>query len=568
MTTTSNTLPGAEELADQAAPLDALLIDAALGPLRRFAPDMSAAKFATGLASRPRITSQRLGSLAAELARIGAGTSVLAPGKRDRRFTDPAWTENPLLRRIVQAYLAAGQTAGQLVGDAALDWRDEKRLRFAVDNIVEALSPSNVPLVNPASAKTAIDTGGRSLVRGGLSLLRDLAAPPRIPEMVDRSSFEVGRNIAVTPGAVVMRTDVCELIQYRPQTEQVREIPMLVVPPTINKYYALDLAPDRSLIEYLVRGGQQMFVISWRNPDARHAGWGLDTYVQAVLDALDAVERICSAGRTALTGVCAGGIIASITAAHLAATGQQGRLAALSLLVTVLDNAQADTVAALADRRLASAAKTMSRRRGYLDGRALAEVFAWLRPGDLIWNYWVNNYLLGKKPPAFDILFWNADTTRMSAKLHADFVDLAMGNRLITPGALTVLGVPVDLSRIEVDAYIVAGIADHITPWQNCYSSTQLLGGESRFILSTSGHIAALVNPPGNPKASYQVNKDNPADPADWLKTARADQGSWWPDMVAWLGERCGAEQPAPAELGGSGLRPLVDAPGTYVFDT
>ena len=568
MTTTPNTLPGAEELADQAAPLDALLIDAALGPLRRFAPDMSAVKFAAGLASRPRSTGRRLGSLAAELARIGAGTSVLAPGKRDRRFTDPAWTQNPLLRRIVQAYLTAGQTADKLVGDAALDWRDEKRVRFAVGNLVEALSPSNVPLVNPASAKTAIDTGGQSLVRGGLSLLRDMAAPPRIPEMVDSSSFEVGRSIAVTPGAVVLRTEVFELIQYRPQTQQVREVPLLVVPPTINKYYALDLAPGRSLVEYLVRGGQQMFVISWRNPDARHAGWGLDTYAQAVLDALDAVERICSADRTALTGVCAGGIIASITAAHLAATGQQSRLSAVSLLVTVLDNAQAGTVAALADRRLVSAAKAMSRRRGYLDGRALAEVFAWLRPGDLIWNYWVNNYLLGKKPPAFDILFWNADTTRMSAKLHADFVDLAMDNQLITPGAVTALGVPVDLSQLEVDAYIVAGIADHITPWQNCYSSTQLLGGESRFILSTSGHIAALVNPPGNPKASYQVNKDNPANPADWLKTAQAGQGSWWPDMLGWLGDRCGAEKPAPAELGGSGLRSLVDAPGTYVFDT
>ncbi len=568
MTTTPNTLPGAEELADQAAPLDALLIDAALGPLRRFAPDMSAVKFAAGLASRPRSTGRRLGSLAAELARIGAGTSVLAPGKRDRRFTDPAWTQNPLLRRIVQAYLTAGQTADKLVGDAALDWRDEKRVRFAVGNLVEALSPSNVPLVNPASAKTAIDTGGQSLVRGGLSLLRDMAAPPRIPEMVDSSSFEVGRSIAVTPGAVVLRTEVFELIQYRPQTQQVREVPLLVVPPTINKYYALDLAPGRSLVEYLVRGGQQMFVISWRNPDARHAGWGLDTYAQAVLDALDAVERICSADRTALTGVCAGGIIASITAAHLAATGQQSRLSAVSLLVTVLDNAQAGTVAALADRRLVSAAKAMSRRRGYLDGRALAEVFAWLRPGDLIWNYWVNNYLLGKKPPAFDILFWNADTTRMSAKLHADFVDLAMDNQLITPGAVTALGVPVDLSQLEVDAYIVAGIADHITPWQNCYSSTQLLGGDSRFILSTSGHIAALVNPPGNPKASYQVNKDNPANPADWLKTAQAGQGSWWPDMLAWLGERCGAEKPAPAEPGGSGLRSLIDAPGTYVFDT
>ncbi len=568
MTTTSSTPPGAEELADQAAPLEALLVDAALGPLRRFTPGAAAVRFAAGLAGRPRSTGRRLGSLAAELARIGGGTSVLAPARRDRRFTDPAWTQNPLLRRLVQAYLAATQAADMLVGDAGLDWRDERRVRFAVENLVEALSPSNVPLLNPASAKTAIDTGGRSLVRGGLSLLRDMAAPPRIPEMVDSSSFEVGRNIAVTPGAVVLRTEMFELIQYRPQTQRVREVPLLVVPPTINKYYALDLAPGRSLVEYLVRGGQQIFVISWRNPDARHAGWGLDAYGQAVLDALDAVERICGTGRTALTGVCSGGIIASIAAARLAAAGQQGRLAALSLLVTVLDNAQAGLVAALTDRRLVSAAKAMSRRRGYLDGRALAEVFAWLRPGDLIWNYWVNNYLLGKKPPAFDILFWNADTTRMSAKLHADFVDLAMDNQLITPGAVTVLGVPVDLSQIEVDAYIVAGIADHITPWQNCYSSTQLLGGESRFILSTSGHIAALVNPPGNPKASYQVNKNNPANPADWLKTAQAGQGSWWPDMLGWLGDRCGAEKPAPAELGGSGLRSLVDAPGTYVFDT
>jgi polyhydroxyalkanoate synthase len=222
----------------------------------------------------------------------------------------------------------------------------------------------------------------------------------------------------------------------------------------------------------------------------------------------------------------------------------------------VLDTAQAGTAGALADRQLASAAKAMSQRRGYLDGRALAEVFAWLRPGDLIWNYWVNNYLLGKKPPAFDVLFWNADTTRMSARLHADFVDLAMDNKLITPGALTVLGTPIDLSKINADSYIVAGIADHLTPWQSCYRSTQLLGGTSRFILSTSGHIAALVNPPGNPKARHQTSKNNPANPADWLKTAQTEQGSWWPDLLAWLGDRCGPDKPAPEELGGGGLRP------------
>jgi polyhydroxyalkanoate synthase len=320
-------------------------------------------------------------------------------------------------------------------------------------------------------------------------------------------------------------------------------------------------------VEYLVQHGQQVFVISWRNPDARHADWGLDTYVQAVLDALRAVERIGASDRTALVGFCSGGIVASITAAYLAGTGQPSRLAALGLGVTVLDNARAGVASALVDRRLAGAATAMSRRRGYLDGRALAEVFAWLRPGDLIWNYWVNNYLLGRKPPAFDILFWNADTTRMPARLHADFVDLAMKNHLVTPGALTALGVPVDLSKVDVDAYIIAGVADHLTPWQNCYRSTQLLGGRSRFVLSTSGHIAALVNPPGNPKASYQTNNDNPADPRRWLEAAETRQGSWWPDLVAWLGERCGAEKPTPRRLGGRGLQPLVDAPGTYVFD-
>jgi poly[(R)-3-hydroxyalkanoate] polymerase subunit PhaC len=568
MTTAPDTPIDSEQLADEAAPLDALLVDAALGPLRQLAPDASTAKFAVGLARRPLTTARRLGSLAAELARIGLGTSALAPPKRDRRFTDPAWTENLLLRRIVQAYLAAGQTADQLVNDVALDWRADKRVRFLAENLEDALSPSNVPLVNPASAKAAADTGGLNLVHGAISLLRDMATKPRIPEMVDTSSFEVGRNIAVTPGAVVLRTEVLELIQYRPQTERVREVPLLVVPPTINKYYAMDLAPGRSLVEFLVQNGQQVFVISWRNPDARHAGWGMSTYVQAVLDALDAAQRVSGVDRTALIGTCAGGIIASITAGHLAAAGQAGRLSAFGLFVTVLDTAQAGLLGALTDRRLALAAKAMSRRRGYLDGRDLAEVFAWLRPGDLVWNYWVNNYLLGKKPPAFDVLFWNADTTRMSAGLHGDFVDLAIDNKLVTPGAVTVLGTPIDLSQVDTDAYIVAGIADHITPWQSCYRSMRLLGGKSRFILSTSGHIAALVNPPGNQKARYQINKSTPADPGDWLKTAGTEQGSWWPDLLAWLGERCGADKPASEEPGGGGLRPIVDAPGTYILDT
>jgi polyhydroxyalkanoate synthase len=566
--TTSLTPEQAAELADQAAPLDALLVDAALGSARRFAPDLSTAKLAVGLARRPRLTLRRVGSLGAEVGRIAIGTSTLGPSKRDRRFVDEAWSENPLLRRLVQAYLASGQTADELVGDAGLDWRDEQRMRFLADNLIEAFAPSNLPLINPASAKAAIDSAGMNLLRGGSHLMRDLAVSPRIPEMVDGSAFEVGRNIATTPGAVVLRTEVFELIQYAPQTEQVREVPLLLVPPTINKYYALDLAPGRSLVESLVREGQQVFVMSWRNPDARHASWDFDTYVQSIVDAMDAVERITGVERTALMGICSGGILAAMTAAYLAATGGDDRLAALSLAVTVIDTARAGLASAVTNRRLAAAAKAQSRRRGYLDGRSLAEVFAWLRPGDLIWNYWVNNYLLGKKPPAFDILFWNSDTTRMTAGLHADFVDMAMDNLLTEAGGVSVMGVPIDLSRIGTDAYVVAGIADHITPWQNCYRSTQLLGGATRFVLSTSGHIAALVNPPGNPKASYQVNKDNPADPADWLTTAQTQQGTWWTDASGWLAERCGSQKPAPEQLGGAGLRALVDAPGTYVFDS
>jgi polyhydroxyalkanoate synthase len=555
------------EAADLAAPLDILLVDAALGPVRRFAPDLSAAKMAVGLARRPVTTARRLGAFGAEAGRIVVGTSTAAPSKRDRRFTDPAWSENPLLRRLVQTYLAAGVTAEQLVTDADLGWRDDQRMHFVVENLIEGLSPSNLPLVNPTSAKSAIDTAGGSLLRGGRQFVRDMASAPRIPEMVDRDAFEVGGNVAVTPGAVVLRTEVLELIQYTPQTEQVREVPLLLVPPTINKFYALDLAADRSLVEFLVREGQQVFVISWRNPDARHAAWNFDTYVQAILDSLDAVERITGSERSALAGICSGGILASIAAAYLSTIGQSERIAAFGLAVTVIDSERSGMASALGNRRMAAAAKALSKRRGYLDGRALAEVFAWLRPGDLIWNYWVNNYLLGKRPPAFDILFWNADTTRMTAGLHHDFVDMALDNLLAKPGRISVLGVPIDLSAITADAYVVAGIADHITPWQNCYRTTQLLGGTTKFVLSTSGHIAALVNPPGNPKASYQVNKDNPADPNAWLRSAEAQQGTWWTDVSAWLGERSGSLRPAPEQLGGGGLRPLADAPGTYVFD-
>jgi polyhydroxyalkanoate synthase len=557
----------AREADNLAVPLDALLVDAALGPLRRLLPDLSTARLVRRLATRPAATGRQVATLAAEYARIGAGRSTLAPQPRDRRFAEPAWTENPLLRRVVQAYLASAQTIEGLVADADLGWRDAQRVRFLTDNLVEAFAPSNVPLLNPASAKAAIDTAGMNFVRGGRNLIRDMAAPPRVPSMVDPSAFTVGETLAATPGAVVLRTEMFELLQYTPQTPTIREVPLLLVPPTINKYYAIDLAPGRSWVEHLVRSGQHVFALSWRNPDARHAEWGLSTYVQAILDAVDAVTNIARSERLVLTGICSGGILASLVAAHLA---ESDRLAGLGLAVTVLDHHRAGIAAALTDKRLAAAATSRSRRRGYLDGKLLGEVFAWLRPGDLIWQYWVNNYLLGRVPPAFDVLYWNADTTRMSAQLHADFVDLAIHNRLAEPGKASVLGRPVDLGGIHVDAYVVAGVADHITPWQSCYRTLGLLGGDTRFVLSTSGHIAALVNPPGSPKATYRVNPDASArstDPDEWLAGASIEPGTWWPDFVAWLDERTGGERTAPRRLGGRGYAPLIAAPGTYVFD-
>jgi polyhydroxyalkanoate synthase len=385
--------------------------------------------------------------------------------------------------------------------------------------------------------------------------------------MVEPDAFEVGQDLAVTPGAVVLRTPVFELIQYRPATAKVGHVPLLIVPPTINKFYVLDLAPGRSLVEYLVGSGQQVFMISWRNPDARHARWDLDTYGQAVVDALEAVCQITGSDQAALTGVCSGGIIAAMVIAHLAHTGQQDRIAAFTLLASVLDQERAGLASAVINERRAQVAAAASQARGYLDGRSLAEVFAWLRPNDLIWNYWVNNYLLGRPPPPFDILFWNADTTRMAAGLHRGFLQLAVANALAKPGGATMLGSPVDLSLANRDTYVVAGITDHICPWQNCYRSTQMLGGSTRFVLSTSGHIAAMVNPPGNAKASYRAAGGTPADPQEWLRQAETCTGSWWPDYAAWLAERCGAEKAAPRKLGRGDFAPLSDAPGRYIYD-
>jgi polyhydroxyalkanoate synthase len=551
--------------------LESLLTDAAVGSTaRRWLPGRGGLEVAARLAVRPDRVVRRGGGLAAELAKVAVGRSEVAPEKGDRRFKDPAWQGNPLFRRLAQTYLATGATVDGVIQDADASWRAERRVRFAAENVVDALAPSNFPLLNPAVLKATLDTGGKNFVSGAGHFVRDMRKPPRVPSMVDKSAFDVGESLALTPGEVVLRTEVFELIQYSPQTKMVRDRPLLVVPPMINKFYIVDLAPDRSMIEYLIGEGQQVFVISWRNPDERHADWNLDSYAGAVLEGLEAAESISGADKVHVLGLCAGGITASCAVAHLAAIGEQDRIAGLTLGVTVLDNHHAGMAGALVDRTTAAAATAESARKGYLDGRALAGVFAWLRPNDLIWNYWVNNYLLGKNPPAFDVLYWNADTTRMPAGLHRDFMKLSLDNSIVHPGEVTILGTPIDLGAITVDSYLVAGIADHITPWQNAYRTTQLFGSTPRFILSTSGHIAALVNPPGNDKASYQVTADgsNPETADEFLERASKHRGTWWVDWSSWLGERSGEERRAPKMLGGRDKRytPLGPAPGTYVL--
>jgi poly[(R)-3-hydroxyalkanoate] polymerase subunit PhaC len=537
--------------------LDVLLTDAADGRSRFVRPG-AAVRVAAGLARRPNRAARRVGHLGGELARVAGGRSELAPGKRDRRFADPAWQSSWLFRRLLQTHLAVGEAVDGLITDSGVDWRAERQARFAADNVLDALAPSNFPWSNPAVIKATVDEGGANLVRGARHFAGDF---PRLPSTVDGSGFEVGENLALTPGMVVLRTEVFELLRYTPQTAQVREIPLLFAPPTINKFYVLDLAPGRSMVEWLVRQGQQVFVISWRNPDAEQGHFDLDTYAAAVLEARDEVARLTGQSAVHLNGACSGGIIGAAALGHLAAEGRLGEIASLSLMVAALDNERAGTTAALANRELAAAAVADSARRGYLDGRALEGVFTWLRPNDLVWSYVVNNYLLGKEPPAFDVLYWNHDTVRLAAGLHRDFIKNGLENAIARPGALEVLGTPVDLGAIGLDNYIVAGLTDHIIPWENAYRATQLLGGESRFVLSTSGHIQALVNPPAkDSRSSYRIADTNPAAPEAWLEQAATLPGSWWPDYDAWLAARSGELVPAP-KITKRGAK----APGSYV---
>jgi polyhydroxyalkanoate synthase len=501
-----------------------------------------------------------------DMGRVMSGRSTIEPDAKDKRFTDEAWSNNPFYRMYLQAYLTWQQSLNAFVDDAKLDAKEAARARFALSLFVDSVAPTNTLLGNPAAMKKMYETGGASLVRGLTHMIQDLATNGGLPSQVNMKAFQVGKDLAISPGAVVFKNEVLELIQYQPTTAQVYQRPLLIVPPQVNKFYVLDLSPDKSMVRYLVDGGFQVFMISWRNPTPEQREWGFERYDQAILEAIDVARAITGSPDVNIAAACLGGMTLATLLGYLAARGDR-RVHAATFLVTVLDSSVESTMGLFATKETIAAAKQASRLHGVLDGQELARAFAWLRPNDLIWNYWVNNYLIGNDPAAFDVLYWNNDTTRLPARLHADLLDAFEANAFASPGTLRILGTPIDLSIVTNDTYVVAGITDHITPWQGCYATTQLLGGQVTFILSNSGHIQALLNPPGNPKASYFVQDHYPADPAQWQAGAQKRAGSWWEDWRDWLGGRAGETKPAPREPGNEQYLPGTPAPGTYVFE-
>jgi len=505
-------------------------------------------------------------TFAAEASRVLGGASELAPDRKDRRFQDPTWKEKEFYRRSLQLYLAANNALNDWVDATTPEGDDRKRAHFVLSLFTDALAPSNTPL-HPEALKRLLETGGKSASDGLRHLLDDLEHNDGMPRQVDTSAFKVGENLATTPGAVVFRNDVLELMHYQPVTETVGERPLLMVPPQINKFYVFDLSPQKSLVKYALSNGLQVFLISWRNPTPAQRDWGLDTYVEVIEEAMEIVSAITGSPECNLLGACSGGITNVAFLGHLAARGDS-RVNALTLMGCVFDTGNDQTtLGVFATEEAIESARRHSQAQGVLEGRELARVFAWMHPNDLIWNYWVNNYLLGKEPPAFDVLYWNNDTTRLPAGLHSDYLSIYERNPLAQAGALTVRGTPIDVSQIKCDCYVLAGNTDHIAPWQSCYRSSRLLGGQREFVLSNSGHIQSILNPPGNPKATFFTNAQQSATAEAWYEGATRHTGSWWEHWKAWILAHAGSQKAAPTSLGNSTYRPQVAAPGTYVYE-
>ncbi|WP_438950928.1 alpha/beta fold hydrolase [Porticoccus sp.] len=502
---------------------------------------------------------------AGKVSDILKGTDKYEGRKGDRRFDDPSWEENKLYHKLKQAYFAWEESMDELVDDLDLDGLDERRARFVKEMLTTSMAPTNFLLGNPKALRKAIETRGNSLLKGLKNYAHDLKDNNGMPAQVDKSQFKVGANLATTEGAVVFRNELLELIQYKPRTDRVFRRPLFIIPPQINKFYIYDLTEEKSFFRFCLDQGFQVFAVSWRNPSDAQAHWGMQQYIEAAIEAVDAILAITRSQSINIVGACAGGITASILSSYLKQTGRKV-VHSLSLSVCMLSMSSREMeLGVFTSPASLQAARIKSRERGILEGAELARVFSWMRPNDLVWNYHINNYLMGEAPPAFDILFWNSDSTNLPAELHCDFLDIYEHNSLET-GEMKIDGVTIDLAALDCDKYVTAGLSDHITPWKICYKTTQIVGGNIKFVLSSSGHIQSLVNPPSNNRARYFSNENLPETADEWLEGAEQFSGSWWIDWADWLTVRSGERKAAPKVLGNKRLKPLEDAPGTYVF--
>ena len=497
------------------------------------------------------------------LQAIAGGTNA-ALSRGDKRFKDDAWHEQPYYDLLKQSYLLGSRQLHDFVDRAQVDDRTKLQLRFYARQYIDAMSPSNFPATNPEVIRKAIETRSASLTDGMRNLIEDIQKG-RITR-VDESAFEVGRNLAVTPGSVVFENELIQLIQYSPQSDEVEKTPLLIVPPCINKYYVMDLGTENSLVEYAVAQGHQVFLISWRSavPETGHLTW--DNYLEmGPLRAVDVVLDITGAERTHALGFCVGGTILSCAAAVLAAR-QQDRLSTVTLLTTMLDFSDTGEIGLLIDKASVALREAAIGKGGILPGKELAFTFSTLRANDLIWRYVVDNYLKGATPDAFDLLYWDSDSVSLPGPMYCWYTrNTYLENNIKDRGKTTQCGVPVDLSKIEAPVYHLASREDHIVPWKTAYRSKDLIGGNSRFVLAASGHIAGVINPATRNRRNYWLNDQFGDDPEQWLANAGVQPGSWWPHWSAWLAQHGGERVAARTALGGRGHAEIEPAPGRYV---
>ena len=505
-----------------------------------------------------------------DVIQILTGKSDLAPDAKDKRFMDPAWQFNPFFKAGAQYFLAVQKGVKSYIEDLELDALERDRANFISQIIIDALAPTNSLIGNPTAQKRLVDSGGLSLVKGLKNAYNDMVHNDMMVSQVNKKPFKLGENIATSKGSVVYRDERFELVQYAPTTDKIYAVPQLTIPPQINKMYLNDLTPEKSVVKWQTDHGIQPFMISWRNPVEEQGVWGMTEYVESCIKALDVMCEITGSDSVNVSGGCSGGQTMSVLLSKLASMGDT-RAGAITMMVCVLEPRPGDTEASsLVSHNGIALARQRAAKKGVIEGSSLARGFAWLRPNDLIWNYVINNYLLGDDPPAFDILFWNADATNLSSSLMGDFLELFEANAYAKPGTFEIADHTLDLTKVTGDMFILGGSTDHITPWQACYRSTQLFGGKNvEFILSQAGHMQSILNPPGNPKAKYWKSTKNqtPADVKDWMKGTEEVAGSWWPYWIEWLQKRSGKQVDSPRSVGSKAYPAMEPAPGLYVLE-